>query len=68
LTAVANLHLLAVEAAEEVPAFGWLTQLTLKLPDELTDAGEILVSISVRGSASNKALITITSSGARSPE
>jgi uncharacterized protein (TIGR03437 family) len=45
---------LTVEFVGKVPRFDWLTQVVVKLPDELKDAGEVRVSISVRGTSSNK--------------
>ncbi len=50
---------LPVEAINEVPNFTWITQVTVKLPDELQNNGDIWVTISLRGVASNKALIRI---------
>jgi len=44
---------LAVEFVGKVPRFEWLTQVIVKLPDELADAGEVRVSINVRGTSSN---------------
>ena len=50
---------LVVENVAKVPGFDWLTQVVVKLPDELDGAGDVQVSISLRGMVSNKALITI---------
>jgi hypothetical protein len=55
----ARIHLLPVEAMSEVPNFGWITQVTVKLPDELQGVGDVLVSVSLRGAASNKVPIFI---------
>src|SRR5436190_3223226 len=37
----------------------WLTQVNVRLPDGLAGAGDVLVSISLRGAASNKVIIGI---------
>ena len=50
---------LAVEFVGKVPRFEWLTQVTVKLPDELANAGEVRVSINLRGVGSNKAPLRI---------
>lgn len=55
---------LTVESVRKVPGQDWLTQVTVKLPDELEGAGDVQVSIGLRGAVSNKALITIKAGGA----
>lgn len=50
---------LVVEYVGKVPGFDWMTQVVVKLPDELEGAGAVQVSVSLRGMASNKAVITI---------
>ena len=52
-------HDLPVQAVNEVPNFSWIKQVTVTLPDQLKGAGELSVSINLRGVASNKALMTI---------
>lgn len=52
-----KLYPLQVEYVGKVPAFDWLTQVVVKLPD--AGAGDFWVTISLRGAASNKALIGI---------
>jgi len=54
-----RIYPLAIEAINELPNFSWITQVTVKLPDELQNAGDVSVSISLRGVTSNKALIRI---------
>ncbi len=51
---------LPVEFVGKVPNFDWLTQINLRLPDELSAGGDMLVKITVRGLASNDAKIRIT--------
>jgi hypothetical protein len=50
---------LTVEFVGKVPRFDWLTQVIVKLPDELAIAGEVRVSINVRGISSNKVPLSI---------
>jgi uncharacterized protein (TIGR03437 family) len=50
---------LKVEFVGKVPRFDWLTQVTVKLPDELMNAGEVRVSITVRGVSSSKVPLSI---------
>ena len=51
---------LPVEFVGKVPNLDWLTQINLRLPDELSAGGDMLVKITVRGLASNEAKIRIT--------
>ncbi|HEY1403498.1 MAG TPA: hypothetical protein VGB05_05185 [Pyrinomonadaceae bacterium] len=55
-----NVYPLAVEHVGKVPGFNWLTQVTVKLPDELIGAGDVRVSISLHGATSNRGFIGIT--------
>jgi uncharacterized protein (TIGR03437 family) len=48
-----------VEYVGKVPDFDWLTQVNVRLPDGLPHASDVLVSISLRGASSNKALMGI---------
>lgn len=50
---------LAVEYVGEVRNLYWLTQVVVKLPDQLEGAGDVLVSINLHGSTSNRAVIRI---------
>ena len=50
---------LTVESVGKVPRFNWLTQVVVKLPDELADAGEVRVGINLRGVSSNKAPLRV---------
>ncbi|HEY3039897.1 MAG TPA: hypothetical protein VGJ66_14240 [Pyrinomonadaceae bacterium] len=54
-----RVFVLPVEAAQEVADFGWIKQVTLRLPDEIQGTGDVAVSISLRGIASNKVLFSI---------
>lgn len=58
---------LAVESVGPVPGLSWLSQITVKLPNELGNAGDVLVSINLRGAVSNKVLIGIAPSGGMVP-
>jgi hypothetical protein len=53
---------LPVEFVGRVPGYNWLTQVAVKLPEELGSAVEVWVSINVRGAVSNKVLIKVKSS------
>ena len=55
----ARIFVLPVEAVTSVPNFPWLTQVTVKLPDELQGIGDVSVSVSLRGVRSNKVTIKI---------
>ncbi len=50
---------LVVEDVRKVPNFDWLTQIVVKLPDSIDIQGDHLISITFRGTAGNKASITI---------
>jgi hypothetical protein len=50
---------LTVEFVGKVPRLNWLTQLIIKLPDELMNVGEVRVSITVRGTSSNKVPLSL---------
>jgi uncharacterized protein (TIGR03437 family) len=50
---------LPIEHVGNVPRFFWLTQINVRLPEELEKAGDIWVSIKLRGVPSNRALISI---------
>jgi Tol biopolymer transport system component len=58
-----RVHPLVVEHIGRVPGFSWLTQVTIKLPEELIGAGDVRVSISLHGSASNQVFFSIIRSG-----
>jgi len=51
---------LIVEAVEKVPNFEWITQVVVKLPDELRSLSEAQVSIKARGQPSNEAIVRLT--------
>ncbi|HEY3104783.1 MAG TPA: hypothetical protein VGJ69_14430 [Pyrinomonadaceae bacterium] len=50
---------LTVEYVGKVPNLDWLKQLVIKLPVEVESAGDIWVTINVRGVVSNRVLISI---------
>lgn len=54
-----RIYPLAVEFVGKVPGAEAITQINVRLADELTSAGDVWVSISVGGVMSNKALIAI---------
>jgi uncharacterized protein (TIGR03437 family) len=50
---------LQVEYVGKVPGLDLLTQINLKLPNELANAGDVSVSVSLRGAASNKVVVKV---------
>jgi hypothetical protein len=52
------IHQLPVEFVGAVPGFGGLSQVVVKLPDDLAP-GDFMVSLTLRGVSSNKGLMTI---------
>src|SRR5258705_12473204 len=54
-----RIYPLAVEFVGKVPQYDWLTQVVLRLPDELANANDVWVSISLRGAVSNKVMLSI---------
>jgi len=50
---------LVVEYVGNVPNQNWMAQIIVLLPDNLANAGDVLVSIKVRGLQSNKVLVSI---------
>jgi hypothetical protein len=50
---------LPCEATTRVNNLSWMSQVTARLPDSLAAAGNVNVSVTVRGKASNKALLRI---------
>jgi hypothetical protein len=52
-----RIYPLQVEYVGPVPAFPWLTQVIVRLPD--VPAGDVWVSVTLRGAASNRALVGI---------
>jgi len=56
----ANIHPLIVEGVEKVPGFEWITQVVVRLPDQLQNLSEAQVSVKARGLTSNQALINLT--------
>jgi len=55
-----RIYPLTVEAAGKIslPTFSWFTQVNVRLPDDLP-AGDVLVSVSLRGAESNKVIVRI---------
>ena len=50
---------LPVEHVGRVPGFDWLTQVVVRLPDEAATADHLWLGLNVRGTLSNKAVITM---------
>lgn len=58
------LYPLTVEYTGKVPGFDWLTQVIVRPSEELKDAGDVWITLSVGGQLSNKALVSFQSPGA----
>jgi hypothetical protein len=54
-----RIYTLPVESVREVPRFGWITGVTVSLPDELQHSGDVSVKIALRGVSSNPVLVSI---------
>ena len=50
---------LKVEFVGKVPQLNWLTQVVVRLPDELSNAGDVWMSISLHGQTSNEVLFKV---------
>jgi TolB protein len=58
-----RVYQLPVEHVERVPGFDWLTQINVRLAEELSGIDYVWVSLNVRGSVSNKAVVTLRAKG-----
>lgn len=54
-----NVYQMTIEFIGKVPNFEWLTQVIVRLPDNLPTGQDVLVSITLHGQTSNKARIRI---------
>lgn len=54
-----NSFALPVEAVVKVPSFDWLTQVIVRLPDQVANLNQITVRVSCRGQTSNPAIIQL---------
>jgi hypothetical protein len=54
-----KIYPLTVEYVGKMSNFDWCTQINVRLPDGLFAAGDVLVSVSVRGAKSNKVIVGI---------
>ncbi|PYS49944.1 MAG: hypothetical protein DMF68_08625 [Acidobacteria bacterium] len=54
-----RIYPLTVEYIGKVPGFDWLTQVNVKLSDALANAGDVWLSIGLRGAVSSKVLVRI---------
>ena len=50
---------LAIEAVRKVPDWEWITQLVVRLPVELGNAGDVSISVNLRGVPGNRALVRL---------
>ncbi|HEU4711551.1 MAG TPA: endonuclease/exonuclease/phosphatase family protein [Pyrinomonadaceae bacterium] len=54
-----NSYTLPVEQVLKFPNLNWLTTLVVRMPDDSTISGDLLINVSIRGAVSNNALIAI---------
>src|SRR5688572_28137161 len=59
---------LPVEHVGSVPQQEWITSIIVRLPEDLTDLGDLLVGITYRGSASNRVRVAIGHVGGGPPD
>lgn len=52
-------YALNVDSVRKVPGFDWLTQVIVKLPDGLAQAGDVFVSVTLHGQTSNEVLVNV---------
>ncbi|HSE30283.1 MAG TPA: heme-binding protein [Pyrinomonadaceae bacterium] len=63
-----NIYPFAVEHVGPVPEQAWVTSIIVRLPDDLTDVGDVLVRIRYRGVASNRVRVGIGFIGGGLPD
>ena len=63
-----RLHKLAVEYVGPVPGQEWMYSVVVRLPDELADAGDVLVRITYRGEPSNRVRVGVGRVGGGPPD
>jgi hypothetical protein len=56
---VGQIFPLTIEYFGAVPNFGWLKQVVVKLPAEIAGSVEVRVSLKLRGTAGNKAIVKV---------
>ena len=54
-----RIYSLRVESVGKVPNQNWLTQVVVRLPDQLANAGDVWISIKLHGQASNEVLFNV---------
>ena len=61
-------HALVVERVDAVAGYSWMRALTIRLNQNLGDAGDVLIGITVHGSASNRVRVGIGHVGGGPPD
>ncbi|HEX8492261.1 MAG TPA: hypothetical protein VF658_05430 [Pyrinomonadaceae bacterium] len=61
-------HSLIVEYVGKVPGFDWLTSVIVRVRDDWGDVGDVLIGISLRGTASNRVRVGIGHIGGGPPD
>ncbi|HVF49979.1 MAG TPA: DUF1800 domain-containing protein [Pyrinomonadaceae bacterium] len=59
---------LEVEHVGPVPEFGGITQIVVRLHDQMADAGDVLVRVSLRGMSSNRVRLSVGHAGGGLPD
>jgi uncharacterized protein (TIGR03437 family) len=50
---------LQIEFADKVPGYNWLAQIIVRVPDQWTGTGDLSITLSLRGVASNKVFVSM---------
>jgi hypothetical protein len=56
-----RVHDASIEFIGKVPSFDWITQVNIRLPDSVINAGELYITLSLNGRISNKVVIKLRS-------
>ncbi|MER3426792.1 MAG: DUF1800 domain-containing protein [Pyrinomonas sp.] len=63
-----RIYALKVEDVRPVPKFEWMKAITIRLPDEMGEVGDVLVRIYIHGEASNRVRVAIGRVGGGPPD
>jgi uncharacterized repeat protein (TIGR01451 family) len=62
-----RIYNLPIETARPLPGFEWITQVTVKLTDQMSNVGDLTLSISLHGVTSNRVLLPMRTSFTAAP-
>ena len=57
-----------VENVTPVPGYGWVSQITLRLSDDIGEVGDVLVRVNLHGMSSNRVRVAIGHAGGGPPD